>query len=77
MFAYGGGGDEDDDDDAEDTCIGSIRNTLGTMFDHAVPYSAPVASYGEDWGYVIAFDGAPTAAAAATAPGNSSTCPRT
>lgn len=41
----------------EDTCFGPIKNTLATIFDHAVPYSTPVASFGEDWGFVLAFNG--------------------
>jgi len=42
---------------ADETCFGPIRNTLATVFDHAIPYSAPVASFGEDWGFVLAFNG--------------------
>mmetsp|Transcript_7292 Transcript_7292/g.16539 ORF Transcript_7292/g.16539 Transcript_7292/m.16539 type:complete len:450 (+) Transcript_7292:118-1467(+) len=41
----------------EATCFSPIRNTLATVFDHAIPYSAPVASFGEDWGFVLAFNG--------------------
>mmetsp|Transcript_2438 Transcript_2438/g.5235 ORF Transcript_2438/g.5235 Transcript_2438/m.5235 type:complete len:474 (-) Transcript_2438:169-1590(-) len=41
----------------EATCFGPIKNTLATVFDHAIPYSAPVASFGEDWGFVLAFNG--------------------
>lgn len=41
----------------EDTCFSPIKNTLATVFDHAIPYSAPVASFGEDWGFVLAFNG--------------------
>mmetsp|Transcript_29821 Transcript_29821/g.54994 ORF Transcript_29821/g.54994 Transcript_29821/m.54994 type:complete len:452 (-) Transcript_29821:173-1528(-) len=41
----------------EATCFSPIKNTLATVFDHAIPYSAPVASFGEDWGFVLAFNG--------------------
>lgn len=34
-----------------------IKNTLATVFDHAIPYSCPIASFGEDWGFVLAFNG--------------------
>ena len=44
----------------EDTCFSPIKNTLSTVFDHAIPYSAPVASFGEDWGFVLAFNGPDT-----------------
>ncbi|KAL7544174.1 hypothetical protein ACHAWF_014184 [Thalassiosira exigua] len=47
------------DGEEEDTCFGPIKNTLASVFDHAVPYSAPVASFGEDWGFVLAYDGPP------------------
>ena len=29
----------------EATCFSPIKNTLATVFDHAIPYSAPVASF--------------------------------
>ena len=41
----------------EATCFSPIKNTLATVFDHAIPYSAPVASFVEDWGFVLAFNG--------------------
>jgi thermospermine synthase len=44
-------------DSDETTCFSPIRNTLAAVFDHAIPYSCPVASFGEDWGFVIAFNG--------------------
>ena len=47
----------DRDNGDEDTCFSPIKNTLATVFDHAIPYSAPVASFGEDWGFVLAFNG--------------------
>jgi spermidine synthase len=34
-----------------------IKNTLATVFDHSIPYSCPIASFGEDWGFVLAFNG--------------------
>jgi hypothetical protein len=37
-----------------------IKNTLATVFDHSIPYSCPVASFGEDWGFVLAFNGPPS-----------------
>mmetsp|Transcript_26059 Transcript_26059/g.59582 ORF Transcript_26059/g.59582 Transcript_26059/m.59582 type:complete len:411 (-) Transcript_26059:154-1386(-) len=43
--------------DEESSCFAPIRNTLATVFDHAVPFSCPVASFGEDWGFVMAFNG--------------------
>jgi thermospermine synthase len=53
--------DENDDDANKETCCFSpIKNTLGTVFDHAIPYSCPIASFGEDWGYVMAFNGDPS-----------------
>jgi len=44
-------------DSDETACFSPIRNTLATVFDHAIPYTCPVASFGEDWGFVIAFNG--------------------
>ncbi|KAL7536029.1 hypothetical protein ACHAWF_005342 [Thalassiosira exigua] len=55
-------GIEEGGNDAESTCFGPIRNTLAAVFDHAIPYSAPVASFGEDWGFVLAFNGRDTLA---------------
>ncbi|KAL7539467.1 hypothetical protein ACHAXR_009324 [Thalassiosira sp. AJA248-18] len=49
-----------DGEGEEDTCFSPIKNTLATVFDHAIPYSAPVASFGEDWGFVLAFNGPET-----------------
>ncbi|EED88302.1 spermidine synthase [Thalassiosira pseudonana CCMP1335] len=46
--------------DFETCCFSPIKNTLGTVFDHAIPYSCPIASFGEDWGYVMAFNGDPS-----------------
>ena len=43
----------------ETACKDSITTESGeeAVFDHAIPYSAPVASFGEDWGFVLAFNG--------------------
>ena len=51
-------GDEDGSDYCVDdgSCLAPIRNTLARVFDNALPYTAPVPSFGEDWGYVIAYD---------------------
>lgn len=49
--------DGDGSEHHEDTCFSPIKNTLSTVFDHAIPYSAPIASFGEDWGFVLAFNG--------------------
>lgn len=50
---------EEGEEDAKETCCFSpIMNTLATVFDHAIPYSCPIASFGEDWGFVMAFNGA-------------------
>lgn len=38
-----------------DTSFASIKNTLDTVFDCAIPYSVLVPSYQSDWGFVIAF----------------------
>jgi spermidine synthase len=47
---------------ADSWCFSPIRNTLATVFDHAIPYTVPMPSFGEDWGYVMAFNGAPALA---------------
>ncbi|KAL7544656.1 hypothetical protein ACHAWF_013465 [Thalassiosira exigua] len=44
------------------SCFGPIRNTLATAFDHAVPYATSLPSFGEDWGFVMAFNGPKDAA---------------
>lgn len=46
-----------EEDDKDTSCFSPIRNTLATVFDHAIPYSCPMASFGEDWGMVLAFNG--------------------
>jgi len=43
--------------ETEVSCLPPIMNTLTTVFDHAIPYTVPVASFGEDWGFVMAFNG--------------------
>ena len=45
------------DGETEISCLPPIMNTLATVFDHAIPYTVPVASFGEDWGFVMAFNG--------------------
>mmetsp|Transcript_22733 Transcript_22733/g.40718 ORF Transcript_22733/g.40718 Transcript_22733/m.40718 type:complete len:428 (-) Transcript_22733:300-1583(-) len=50
-------GDEGDEENKESTCFSPIMNTLATVFDHAIPYSVPMPSFGEDWGFVMAFNG--------------------
>ena len=32
-------------------------NTLATAFDHAIPYTVSIPSFGEQWGFVLAFNG--------------------
>ena len=44
------------EDGDEGSCLAPIRNTLARVFDFAVPYTAPVPSFGEDWGFVLAYD---------------------
>jgi len=39
------------------SCFSPIMNTLNTVFDHAIPYTVSIASFGEDWGFVMAFNG--------------------
>lgn len=39
------------------SCFSPIRNTLASVFDHAIPYTVSIASFGEDWGFVMAFNG--------------------
>lgn len=36
--------------------LAPIRNTLAHVFDFALVYTAPIASFGEDWGFVMAYD---------------------
>ena len=43
--------------ETEVSCLPPIMNTLTTVFDHAIPYTVPIASFGEDWGFVMAFNG--------------------
>ena len=50
---------EELDDNKESSCFAPIMNTLREAFTHAVPYSVPIASFGEDWGFVVAFNAAP------------------
>jgi hypothetical protein len=47
----GGGGEEE-----EGSCLAPIRNTLAHVFDTALVYTVPIASFGEDWGFVLAYD---------------------
>ena len=54
----------EDTDDKDSWCFSPIINTLATVFDHAIPYSVPVPSFGEDWGFVMAFNGSPAMASA-------------
>ena len=37
-------------------CFGPITNTLGMVFDCAVPYTTNIPSFGSDWGFVLAYD---------------------
>ena len=45
------------EDNTESSCFSPIMNTLATVFDHAIPYTVQIASFGEDWGFVMAFNG--------------------
>lgn len=47
------------EDNTESSCFSPILNTLNTVFDHAVAYSVSIASFGEDWGFVLAYNGSP------------------
>mmetsp|Transcript_21991 Transcript_21991/g.33003 ORF Transcript_21991/g.33003 Transcript_21991/m.33003 type:complete len:408 (-) Transcript_21991:73-1296(-) len=49
--------EDDDDDNKESWCFSPILNTLATVFDHSIPYTVPVPSFGECWGFVMAFNG--------------------
>lgn len=49
-------------DNTESSCYSPIMNTLATVFDHAIPYSVSIASFGEDWGFVMAYNGPPESA---------------
>lgn len=42
-------------EEPDPSCYGPILNTLGSVFDCAVPYSASIPSFGDDWGFVMAF----------------------
>ncbi|KAL7548703.1 hypothetical protein ACHAWF_011972 [Thalassiosira exigua] len=53
-----------DPSEDEGSCFAPIQNTLASAFDRAVPYSVPIPSFGEDWGFVLAFGGGPADAAA-------------
>eukprot|EP00571_Detonula_confervacea_P017602 CAMPEP_0172312096 /NCGR_PEP_ID=MMETSP1058-20130122/16640_1 /TAXON_ID=83371 /ORGANISM="Detonula confervacea, Strain CCMP 353" /LENGTH=377 /DNA_ID=CAMNT_0013025453 /DNA_START=158 /DNA_END=1291 /DNA_ORIENTATION=- len=53
---------EGSEDNTESSCYSPIMNTLATVFDHAIPYSVSIASFGEDWGFVMAFNGTPKSA---------------
>eukprot|EP00580_Thalassiosira_gravida_P002662 CAMPEP_0201620412 /NCGR_PEP_ID=MMETSP0492-20130828/44067_1 /ASSEMBLY_ACC=CAM_ASM_000837 /TAXON_ID=420259 /ORGANISM="Thalassiosira gravida, Strain GMp14c1" /LENGTH=389 /DNA_ID=CAMNT_0048089597 /DNA_START=257 /DNA_END=1426 /DNA_ORIENTATION=- len=48
---------DDEENNKESNCFSPIMNTLATVFDHAVPYTVPMPSFGEDWGFVMAFNG--------------------
>lgn len=37
-------------------CFTTIHNTLKTVFEHVVPYSGDVPSFGSNWGFNVAFD---------------------
>lgn len=49
--------DGDDDENKESWCFSPILNTLATVFDHSIPFTVAVPSFGEDWGFVMAFNG--------------------
>jgi len=46
----------EEEEEEEGSCLAPIRNTLAHVFDVALVYTAPVASFGEDWGFVLAYD---------------------
>jgi len=46
--------------DKDTTCFGPIRNTLKEVFSCVLPYTQSIPSFGADWGYVMAFNGAST-----------------
>jgi len=37
-------------------CFTAISKTLSTVFDHSLPYTADVPSFGSSWGFTLAFD---------------------
>lgn len=51
--------DGDGKNKTESSCFSPIRNTLATVFDNAIPYAVPLASFGENWGFVVAFNNGP------------------
>ena len=50
------GADESGDSNKDSWCFAAITNTLATVFDSAIPYTCQVPSFGEDWGFVLAFN---------------------
>lgn len=48
--------EQQEEEEEEGSCLAPIRNTLAHVFDVALVYTAPVASFGEDWGFVLAYD---------------------
>mmetsp|Transcript_50802 Transcript_50802/g.122495 ORF Transcript_50802/g.122495 Transcript_50802/m.122495 type:complete len:367 (-) Transcript_50802:50-1150(-) len=45
-----------DSGDKDTTCFGPITNTLNEVFSCVIPYSQNVPSFGDDWGFVMAFN---------------------
>jgi len=39
-----------------DDCFTAISRTLSTVFEHILPYTADVPSFGSTWGFTLAFD---------------------
>lgn len=42
------------------SCLAPIINTLKTSFDHVMPYTVNIPSFGSEWGFVIAFSSTET-----------------
>ena len=47
-----------DSGDKDTTCFGPITNTLNEVFSCTIPYSQNIPSFGDDWGFVMAFNNA-------------------
>ena len=43
------------EDNKDTTCFAPIRNTLAEVFGSVLPYSHNIPSFGNDWGFVMAF----------------------
>ena len=42
--------------DKDTTCFAPITNTLNEVFSYVIPYTQTIPSFGDDWGFVMAFN---------------------